>query len=94
MHMILKSALKMAQTSTNCIPHLVLEDDCAHNHASYNCNFSDVLSHSNGVRRWDRPIAGKMSARTSLSYIFLQILHDNAVKMEEFTSKIRLQYTL
>ena len=28
--------LKMAQTSARCIPHLLLEDDCAHNHASYN----------------------------------------------------------
>ena len=70
MHMVLKSVLKMAQASARCIPHLFLEDDCAHNHASYNCKLSDVLSHSNGVRRWTRPIAGKMSARTSLSDIF------------------------
>ena len=67
MHMILKSDLKMAQTSARCIPHLLLEDDCAHNHASYNCKLSDVLSNSNGMRRWARPIAGKMIARTSLS---------------------------
>ena len=70
MHKILKSDLKMAQTSARCIPHLLLEDACAHNHASYNCTLSDVLSNSNGVRRWARPIAGKMSARTSLSDIF------------------------
>ena len=70
MHMILKSDLKMAQTSTRCIPHLSLEDDCAHNHANYNCKLSDVHSNSNGMRRWARPIAGKMIARTSLSDIF------------------------
>ena len=70
MHMLLKSDLKMAQTSARCIPRLLLEDDCAHNHASYNCKLSDVHSNANGVRRWARPIAGKMSARTSLSNIF------------------------
>ena len=43
-HMILKSDLKMAQASARCIPHLLLEDDCAHNHASYNFKLSDVLS--------------------------------------------------
>ena len=69
MHMVLKSDLKMAQTSTRCIPHFLLEDDCGHNQASYNCKLSDVLSNSNDVRRWVRPIAGKMSARTSLLYI-------------------------
>ena len=65
MHMKLKSDLKMAQTS-----HLLLEDDCAHNHACYNCKLSDVLSNSNGVRWVAGPIAGKMNARTSLSDIF------------------------
>ena len=55
---------------------------------------SDVLSNSNGVRRWARPIAGKMIARASLSDIFLQILHTNTEIMEEFTSKLRLQYTV
>ena len=69
-HMILKSDLKMEQTSARCIPHLLLEDDCAHNHASYNCKLSDVIINSNGVRQWARPIAGKMNARTSLSDIF------------------------
>ena len=44
MHMILKSDLKMAQTSARCIPLLLLEDDCAHNHASYNIvNFPTSL---------------------------------------------------
>ena len=70
MHMILKSDLKMAQTSARCIPRLLLEDDYAHNHASYNCKLSDVLSNSNVVRRCARPIAGKMSVRTSLSNNF------------------------
>ena len=60
MHMVLKSDLKIAQTSASCIPSLLLEDDCAHNHASYNCKLSDVLSNSNVVRRCARPIAGKM----------------------------------
>ena len=69
-HMILKSDLKMAQNSARCIPYLLLEDDCAHNHASYNFKLSDVLSNCNSVHRWTRPIAGKMSARTSLSDIF------------------------
>ena len=58
MHMILKSDLKMALTSARCFPRLLLEDDCAHNHASYNCKLSDVLSDSNVVRRCARPIAG------------------------------------
>ena len=70
MHMIFKSDLKMAQTSARCSPRLLLEDDCAHNHASYNCKLSDVLSNSNVVRRWARPVAGKMIAWTSLSNIF------------------------
>ena len=69
-HLILKSDLKMGQTSARCIPHLLLEDDCAHNHACYDCKLSDVFSYSNGVRWWARPIAGKMSAQTSLSDIF------------------------
>ena len=55
--MILNSNLKMAQASARCIPHLLLEDDCGHNQASYNSNVSDVLSNSNDVRRWVRPIA-------------------------------------
>ena len=73
MHMILKPDLKRAQTPARCIPHLLLEDDCAQNHARYKCKLSDVFSYSNGVRRWARPIAGKMSARTSLSDIFPSI---------------------
>ena len=63
MHIILKSDLKMAQESAICIPHLLLEDDCGHNQlqSSHNCN-SDVLSNLNDVRRWARPLAGRMSA--------------------------------
>ena len=60
----------MSQTSARCIPRLLLKDNCAHNHASYNCNLSDVFSNPNAVRRWARPIAGKMSAQTPLSDIF------------------------
>ena len=56
--------------TARCIPRLLLVDDCAHNHASYNCKLSDVLSNSYGVRRWARPIAGNMSARISISEIF------------------------
>ena len=68
MHMILKS--DMVQASARCIPHILLEYDCGHNHANYNCALSDVLSNSNDVRRWVRPIAGKMSAQTSLLHSF------------------------
>ena len=70
MHMISKSDLNMAQTSARCIPHLLLEYDCAHNQASYDCKLSDVLSDSNDVRRWVRHTAGKMSAQTSFLDIF------------------------
>ena len=66
MHMILKSDLKMAHAYARCIPHLLLEDDCGHNKASNNCKLSDVHSNSNDVRQCVRPIAGKMSAQTSL----------------------------
>ena len=69
-HMRLISDLKKAQPSARYIPHLLLEDDCAINHASYKCKLSEVLSNSNGVRRWARPIAGKMSAGISLYDIF------------------------
>ena len=65
-HMILKSDLKMAQASARCIPHLLLENDCGHNQASYNCKLSDVLSISNDVSPCVKPIAGKMNAQTSL----------------------------
>ena len=58
-HMILKSDLKMPQASARCILHLRLEHDCGHKLASYNCKLSDVLSNSNDVYRWVRPIAGK-----------------------------------
>ena len=59
MHMMLNTDLKMAQASARYIPYLLLEDDCGHNQASHNCKLSDVLSNSNGVRWWVRPIAGK-----------------------------------
>ena len=68
MHMVLKSDFKMAEASARCIPHLLLEDDCGHNQASYNCKLSNVLSNSNDVRRWVRPIAVKMSAQKIISF--------------------------
>ena len=70
MHMILKLDLNMAQASARCIPHLLLEDDCRHKRAGNNCKLSDILSHSNDVRQWVRPIAGKMSAQSSFVNIF------------------------
>ena len=75
----------MAQASARRIQHLLLKDDCGHNQASYNYKLSDVLSNLNDVRRWVRPLAGEMSAQTSLSNIFRKNLHGN---VEEFTSKI------
>ena len=30
----------------------------------YNCKLSDVINSLNNVRRWVRPIAGKISAQT------------------------------
>ena len=70
MHSILKSDLKVAKASAKRIPHLFSEDDCSRNQASYNCKLSDVINDSNDVRRWVRPIAGKISAQTSLFDIF------------------------
>ena len=78
----------MAQASARCIPHLLFENGCGHNQASYNCKHSDALSNSNDVHRWVRPIAGKMSAQTSLLDIFLKKLHGKAEIMEKFTNKI------
>ena len=71
--MILISVMTMAQASARCIPHLLLEDNCGHNQASYNCQLSDILSNSNDVRWWVRPIAGKMSAQTLLLYFSLKL---------------------
>ena len=70
MHRILKSDLKVANASARWIPHLLLEDDCNHNQASYNCKLSDIIDNSNDVCWWVRPIAGKISAQTSLFDIF------------------------
>ena len=42
-HMILISDLKKAQPSARYIPHLLLEDDCAINHASYKCKLPRSL---------------------------------------------------
>ena len=64
MHRILKSDLKVAKASARWIPHLLSEDDCSHNQACYTCKLYDVINNSNDVRRWVRPIAGKISAHT------------------------------
>ena len=66
MHRILKSDLKVAKAYAKWIPQISSEDDCTHNQASNNCKLVDVIDNSNDVRRWVRPIAGKISAQTSL----------------------------
>ena len=70
MHGILKSDLKVAKSSARWIQHLLSEDGCGHNQACYNCKLSDSINNSYDVRRWVRPIAGKISAKTSLFDIF------------------------
>ena len=72
MNGILKSDLKVAKSSARWIQHLLSEDGGGHTQASYNCKLSDAINNSNDVRRWVRPIAGKISAQTSLFDIFLQ----------------------
>ena len=70
MHRILKSDLKVAKISARWISYLS-EDDCSHNQASYNnCKLSDVINNFNDVRRRVSPIAGKISAQTSIFDIF------------------------
>ena len=49
----------------------ILSDECGHNQASYNCKISDIINDLNDGRRWVRPIGGKISAQTSLFFIFL-----------------------
>ena len=63
-HRLSKSDLKVTKASARWIPHLLSEDDCCHNQASYNYKLSDVTNNSNDVRRWVRSIAGKISAQT------------------------------
>ena len=65
-HMISKSDMKMSKASARRVPRLLSEDDSGHNQASYSCKFSDVINNLNDVRRWIRPITGKISAQTSL----------------------------
>ena len=48
----------------------IIGDDCGHNQASYNCKLSDIINHLNDVRRWVRPIAGKISLKTAICDIF------------------------
>ena len=61
-HMILKSDLKMSKASAIWVPRLLSEDDSGHNPASYSCKLSDNNNNLNDMRRWIRPIAGKISA--------------------------------
>ena len=70
MRWILKSDLKVAKASARWIPHLLSEDNCIHNQASYNCKLVDVINNSNDVRLWVRPLAGKISAHILLLDIF------------------------
>ena len=72
MHRILKSDLKMSMASARWVPRLLSEDNGGHYPASYNCKLSDVVNTSSlkDVRRLVRPIAGKISAQTSLFDIF------------------------
>ena len=69
-HRILKSDLKMSKAPARWVPRLLSEDNGEHYPASYNCKLSDVINSLNDVRRLVRPIAGKISARTSLFNIF------------------------
>ena len=70
MHRILKSDLKMSKASARWVPRLS-EDDCGHlTQLITIVKFSDVINNLNDVRRWVRPIAGKISAQTSLFDIF------------------------
>ena len=69
-HGILKSDLKTSKASARWVPRLLSEDECGHNPASYNCKLSNVIKYSNDMCRWVRPIAGKISAKTSLFDIF------------------------
>ena len=70
MHMILKSDLKMSKASARWVPRLLSENDGRHYPPSYNCKLSDVTNSLNDVRRLVRPIAGKISAQSSLFDIF------------------------
>ena len=65
-HMISKSDMKMTKASARRVPRLLSEDDRGHNQASNICKFSDIINNLNDVRRWIRPIAGTISAQTSL----------------------------
>ena len=69
-HRISKSDLKVAKAYVRWIPQILSEDGCIHNQASNNCKLVDVINNSNDVRRWVRPVAGKISAHTSLFDIF------------------------
>ena len=70
MHRILKSDLKISKASARWVPRLLSENDGRHYPARYNCKLSDVINGLTDVRRLIRPIAGKISAQTSLFDIF------------------------
>ena len=70
-HRILKSDVKMSKASARWVPRLLSENYGGHYPASYNCKLSDVINSLNDVHRLVRPIAGKISAQTSLFDIFL-----------------------
>ena len=67
-HRILKSDLNISKAPARWVPRLLSGDACGHNPASYNCKLSDVIKKLNDVRRWVRPIAGKISAKTYLIF--------------------------
>ena len=60
----------MSKASARWVPRLLSEDDGGYYPANYNCKLSDVINSLNDVRRGVRPIAGKISAQTSLFDIF------------------------
>ena len=60
----------MSKASARWVPRLLSEDDGGHYPACHNCKLSDVINSLNDVRRWVRPIAGKISAPTSLFDVF------------------------
>ena len=60
----------MSKASARWVPRLS-EDDCGHfTQLITIVKFSEVINNLNDVRRWVRPIAGKISAQKSLFDIF------------------------
>ena len=88
MHRILKSDLKMSKASARWVPRLLSEDDGGHYSASYNCKLSDVINSLNDVRRWVRPIVGKLVHKLHYLIFVVESLHVNPEILEELTNKI------